>query len=59
MGTALLARAAGENPGVGKAFADAGFKGQVAIHGATLKIVEVIAGLGGAALLRQGRSGPR
>ena len=59
VGTALLTRAARENPGVSRAFADAGFKGQVAIHGATLKIVEVVSRLDGAALLRQGRSGPR
>jgi transposase len=38
VGTALLSRVAVENPSVSKAFVDAGFKDQVAIHGATLGI---------------------
>jgi transposase len=48
IGTALLSRVAAENPGVSKAFVDAGFKDQVAIHGATLGIdVETVSRLDG------------
>jgi transposase len=48
VGTALLSRVAAENPGVSKAFVDAGFKDQVAIHGATLGIdVETVSRLDG------------
>jgi hypothetical protein len=32
IGTSLLSRVAAENPGVSKAFVDAGFEDQVAIH---------------------------
>lgn len=48
IGTALLSRVAAENPGVSKAFVDAGFKDQVAIHGAALGIdVQVVSRLDG------------
>lgn len=48
IGTTLLSRVAAENPSVSKAFADAGFKDQVAIHGATLGIdVETVSRLDG------------
>ena len=48
IGTALLTRVAAENPVVSKAFVDAGFKDQVAIHGATLGVdVEVVSRLDG------------
>lgn len=48
IGTALLSRVAAENPTVTKAFVDAGFKDQVAIHGALLGIdVEVVSRLDG------------
>jgi transposase len=43
IGTALLTRVAAEDPSVTKAFVDAGFKDDVAIHGAMLGIdVEVV-----------------
>jgi transposase len=46
IGTTLLARVAAENPGVSKAFVDAGFKDEVAIHGAMLGIdVETVSRL--------------
>lgn len=48
VGTALLTQVATQNPSVGKAFVDGGFKEQVAIHGATLGIdVEVVSRLDG------------
>lgn len=48
VGTALLSRVASENPSVSKAFVDAGFKDQVAIHGAMLGIdVETVSRLDG------------
>ncbi len=48
IGTALLSRVAAANPTVTKAFVDAGFKDQVAIHGALLGIdVEVVSRLDG------------
>jgi hypothetical protein len=48
LGTALLSRVAAENPTVSKAFVDAGFKDDVAIHGAALGIdVEVVSRVDG------------
>ena len=48
IGIALLSKVAAENPSVSKAFVDAGFKDQVAIHGATRGIdVEVVSRLDG------------
>nr|WP_245594392.1 transposase [Actinospica robiniae] len=48
IGAALLTRVAAENPSVSKAFVDAGFKDQVAIHGAMLGIdVETVSRLDG------------
>lgn len=48
IGTALLSKVSAENASVSKAFVDAGFKDQVAIHGATVGIdVEVVSRLNG------------
>ncbi|MGW4816914.1 IS5 family transposase, partial [Kitasatospora cineracea] len=48
IGIALLSRVAADNPRVSKAFVDAGFKDQVAIHGAIVGIdVEVVSRLDG------------